>query len=107
MFVVGLSAARGAAGRSFEPLVALVSVLASMIYALQNVSACFNPAVTLAGMTTSLYRKMHGEDGLILVLVQIVAGVLGGFAYSFVQHGHAIPLAWGQGFGWLAITIAE
>lgn len=118
VLVVGLSTAPGAtvaaAGRVVQSMIALCAVLASMIFALADVSgAHFNPAVTIAVMTSAVGRRSAAHvpgtemDCPIYIAVQLAAGVLGAAVCSFVEHGHTAPLPWGQEFAWLAIAIAE
>merc|ERR1712032_1208402 len=89
-------------------MIALSAVLASMVFALGDISgAHFNPAVTLAIMTSSLSKVSYGADGPVYMAAQFAAGVLGAIVCSFIEHEKTMPLPWGRDFAWLAIAIAE
>lgn len=115
--VVGLSAvpgATGVAGGVARSMIALSAVLASMIFALGDVSgAHFNPAVTAAVMTSAIGRHSAadvpgtGQDGPIYMTIQLATGILGAAVCGFVEHGRSVALPWGQPFAWLAIVVAE
>merc|ERR1719223_143252 len=78
-----------------------------MIFALGSVSgAHFNPAVTVAIMGSGRGRCSLEEGGAYIV-VQIIAGICGGFAYSAMEGGKTFPLAPGNGYGWAAAGVAE
>jgi len=115
VLVLGLSAAApGGAGSVAQSMIALLAVLASMVFALADVSgAHLNPAVTMAVMTSAVGRHsaVHVPgtwmDGPIYMASQFAAGLLGAAVCSLVEPGRARELPWGQEFAWLAIVIAE
>jgi len=101
VFTVGCNVLSGSA---IWAGVSIGCVLMVMIYALGGVSgANFNPAVSLA---LGLSNKMEWPQVGIYCAVQVVAGLLAGFAYSALFMS-VIPLAPAVGFGWFQAMLAE
>eukprot|EP00397_Hematodinium_sp_SG-2012_P025370 GEMP01026497.1.p1 GENE.GEMP01026497.1~~GEMP01026497.1.p1 ORF type:complete len:454 (+),score=90.77 GEMP01026497.1:60-1421(+) len=104
VFVVGCNVLRN--GSSTFAVVSIASVLMVMIYSLGSVSGGhFNPAVTVA---VTLSNKMPGGWGeaFIYIIVQLVAGSLGGASYALML-GESFNLSPQAGYTWVEAGVVE
>lgn len=86
-------------GGSKAPVFSIAASLMCMIYALGNVSgANFNPAVSLCLIITNRPEVLKSKDGVQYMVVQLVAGIVAGFTYMFMEAGKTFPLAPGKGY---------
>lgn len=106
-FFLTLTVGLNVIGKSNAPVFSIAASLMCMIYALGRVSGGhFNPAVTLA----CLARGIPGfgpREALNYWTVQFVAGACGAMMYTLMEHGKTFPLAFGKGFSWGHVAVAE
>eukprot|EP00747_Dinoflagellata_sp_TGD_P125956 gnl/TRDRNA2_/TRDRNA2_174230_c0_seq3.p1 gnl/TRDRNA2_/TRDRNA2_174230_c0~~gnl/TRDRNA2_/TRDRNA2_174230_c0_seq3.p1 ORF type:complete len:494 (-),score=86.94 gnl/TRDRNA2_/TRDRNA2_174230_c0_seq3:73-1554(-) len=101
VFTVGCNVVKGQP--NWAPL-SIAAVLMVSIYALGGVSgANFNPAVSLS---LGLLGKLGWKDVGIYIVVQLVAGILAGFAY-FLMLGEVFNLEPAKGFNWWSAALVE
>jgi aquaporin Z len=103
---VGLNVLSGSHAGAFS----IAAALMCMIYALGTVSgAHFNPAVTVAAMCSSKGSRdkvCPWEKGLMMIGVQIFAGICGAVTYSALMNGKRFPMK-PEGYKWSQALIAE
>lgn len=106
-FMLVLTVGLNVLGKSPAAAISIGAALVCMIYALGDVSgAHFNPAVTLAILTSGREDKLTLSMAGCYIVVQIVGGVLGALTYTWIYHD-SFPLGPLNGSSWLQAAIAE
>mmetsp|Transcript_110073 Transcript_110073/g.355269 ORF Transcript_110073/g.355269 Transcript_110073/m.355269 type:complete len:455 (-) Transcript_110073:89-1453(-) len=106
-FMLVLTAGMNVLTESKAAAFSIAASLMCMIYAIGDVSgAHFNPAVTIA-ILLSGRGKIQAKQAGFYILWQLVAGLLGAFAYAGIMGGVTFPIGPGRGFGWAAVATAE
>mmetsp|Transcript_25642 Transcript_25642/g.56555 ORF Transcript_25642/g.56555 Transcript_25642/m.56555 type:complete len:241 (-) Transcript_25642:50-772(-) len=104
VLTIGCSLLTGSLGSALS----IGAALMAMTYAIFPVSgAHFNPAVTLAVfITRSLRHEGRALESVLYVLVQLLAGFLGGISFELV-NGNSFPLGPVGRYHWVSAASVE
>jgi len=106
-FYLVLTVGLNVLGKSAAPAFSIAAALMCMIYALGNCSgAHFNPAVTLA-ILLSGREQISPKEAAAYMGAQVAGGVTAAFTYALMEHGRSFPLGPGEGYNWVAVSVAE
>jgi aquaporin Z len=107
-FLVMLTVGLNILAKSPGAAVSVGAALMSMSYAVGDISgAHFNPAVTIAAMTSGRDHNLNFKGVVIFCIVQVLGGVTAAFTYTAMHNGRSFPLGPKGDASWLQVVIAE
>jgi len=107
-YVLVLTVGLNVIGQSPAAAFSIAASLTSMIYALGDVSgAHFNPAVTVAILTSGRCPDLTPAKAAAFIVTQIIGGILAACTYVFIYAGQSFPLGPVGKSTWIQVGIAE